>query len=300
MLKKFFAFLTLIALLNFSVAFAAHTTHGSSHKSDGETSITTDRSAPSSSSDSVNADEFSQNSSSVSVPDKSAQSSLFNSVVDTTNTLNDNEIRDLRNKIRRVEMAHNIKIGIEFLKNTHGQSVSNTAANLLEKNFSGAPNGGILLLIVMDTRKWQIATDSVMLHAIPDKSTEKIAQDFLPHLSGGDYYTACSNFIDNVDRYLTSYENGTPIDETEFNPLALMGAILCAIVIAGIFRSSLISSMSNVAPATTAKNYLNKNSVNINQSRDTYLFTKVTRRRKGGGSSGGGGGRSGGGSGGSF
>ena len=270
MLKKFFALLTLIALLNFSVAFAA--------QNEDDDAGTTNP------------------------PDKAAQSSLSNSVVDTTNTLTADEIKSLRNKIRRVEMAHNVKIGIEFLKNTHGQSVSNTASNLLEKNFSGAPNGGILLLIVMDTRKWQIATDSVMIHAISNKDTERIAQNFLPYLSNGEYYTACSDFVDNVDLYLTNYENGTTVDEQGFSPVALMGAVLCAIVIAGIFRSSLIGSMSNVSPATSARNYLDKNSVNINQNRDTYLFTKVTRRRKGNGSSGGGrsSGGSGGGSGGSF
>lgn len=270
MLKKFFAFLTFIALLNFSVAFAAQ----NNSNEDAEKNF---------------------------VSEKSAQSSLFNSVVDTTNTLTADEIKNLRNKIRRVEMAHNVKIGIEFLKNTHGQSVSDTAASLLEKNFSGAPNGSILLLIVMDTRKWQIATDSVMIHAISNKSTERIAQEFLPHLSNGEYYTACSDFIDSVDTYLTNYENGTSNEESELDPLALVGAVIFAVVIAIFFRSSLISSMSNVAPATSAKDYLNKNSVNINQNRDTYLFTKVTRRRKGGRSGGGrSGGSSGGGSGGSF
>lgn len=269
MLKKFFAFLTLIALLNFSVAFAAQN----------------------------NSNEDAEKNS---VPEKSAQSSLFNSVVDTTNTLTADEIKNLRNKIRRVEMAHNVKIGIEFLKNTHGQSVSDTAASLLEKNFSGAPNGSILLLIVMDTRKWQIATDSVMIHAISNKSTERIAQEFLPYLSNGEYYTACSDFIDSVDTYLTNYENGTPIEESELDPVSAILAVIFAVVIAILFRSSLIDSMSNVLPATNAKDYLNKNSVNISQSRDTYLFTKVTRRRKGGRSSGGSRGGSGGGSGGSF
>ena len=269
MLKKIFAFVALIALLNFSVAFAA------------------------------------QNDDATDSPSKApVQSSLSMSVVDTTNTLTSSEIKSLNNKIKQVEQAHNVRVGIEFLKNTHGQSIGGTAESLLAKNFSGAPNGGILLLVVMDTRKWQIATDSVMMSAISNRDTERIAQNFLPYLSDGNYYAACSDFIDSVDRYLTSHENGTTVDEQGFNPVALMGAVLCAIVIAAIFRSSLIGSMSNVSPATSARNYLDKNSVKMNQSRDTYLFTKVTRRRKGGGrsggGSGGGGGRSGGGSGGSF
>ena len=67
-----------------------------------------------------------------------------------------------------------------------------------------------------------------------------------------------------------------------------------------MFRSSLIASMSNVRPAIEASEYLDKNSVNINESRDTFLYMNVQRRAKsssrssGGRSSGGGGGSRGG------
>ena len=73
-------------------------------------------------------------------------------------------------------------------------------------------------------------------------------------------------------------------------------------IIAGMYRSSLIASMSNVRPAVEASEYLDKNNIQIIENRDNFLYMNVRRQPKsrGGGSSGGGGGSSGGGHGGSF
>jgi len=223
------------------------------------------------------------------------------SVVDTSNLLSEYEIKDLTKKIRAVESKHQIKIGVEFLKTITGKDERVAADSLLDKNFSGAKNGGILLLVVMDTRKWRVSTDSLMMKRIPD--TEALSKNFVGDLSAGDYYGAASNYIDGVDKYLTYYEqNGVPYDSSnEFDILSLGFAIIFSIVCGIMFRSSLIDSMSNVQPAISAREYLKRESVKITEKRDHFLFRKVERRRKSKSSSHSGGGGGGhGGSGGSF
>ena len=254
MIKKFFAFVTLLVMMSCSVALAA-------------------------------------------------QSSIYPaSVVDTAEVLTEKQIDDLSKKIRDVEKRHQIRIGIEFLKTIMGKDEAVAADSLLDKNFSGAKNGGILLLVVMDTRKWQLSTDSLMRSKIPD--TNALANNFLGDLSAGSYYGAASNYIDGVDKYLTYYEkNGAPYAASnEFDILSLGFAIIFSIVCGIMFRSSLIDSMSNVSPAISAREYLKRESVKIIEKRDNFLFKKVERRRKVKSSShsGGGGGGGHGGSGGSF
>ena len=201
-------------------------------------------------------------------------------VVDTANLLSEYEMKDLTQKIRAVESKHQIKIGVEFLKTITGKDEKVAADSLLDKNFSGAKNGGILLLVVMDTRKWRISTDSLMMNRIPD--TESLSKSFVSDLSAGDYYGAASNYIEGVDKYLTYYEqNGTPYDASnEFDILSLGFAIIFSIVCGILFRSSLIDSMSNVQPAISAREYLKRESVKITEQRDNFLFRKVERRRK--------------------
>lgn len=250
MIKKFFAFVTFLVMLNFAVALAAQ------------------------------------------------------SIVDTQNLLTADQMNELTQKIQNVEQRHQVKIGIEFLNNTHGQSLDNAANSLLDKNFSGAPNGGILLLVVMDNHKWKISTDATMRQRISDSDTEDIAQNFVKYLSNGDYYEACNSYIEDVDAYLTYYEtNGKSYSGSSsgfsIDPLSAIMAFFIAIICAGIFRSNLIASMSNVHQATSATDYLKRDTVKINETKDTYLFTNVTRRKKNKGSSRSGSGGGGGGHGGS-
>lgn len=276
MMKKFFAFVTLIFCLNFTVAFAAN----------------------------ENYDDYGDYVDDVQKVPIAVENPV--SIVDTLRLLQPNEVSALTKKIQQVEQKHQVRIGIEFLKNTHGQNIVDTANSLLDRNFLGEPNGGILLLVVMDSRKWRIATDAVMRNRISDLATEEIATSFVDKLTNGDYYGACNSYIDGVDKCLTYYEtNGTPYDPSQgIDSSALIVSIITAIILSAIFRTMLISSMSNVQQATTAGEYLNRDSVKITDKNDTYLFTNVSRRRKsksrGSGGSGRGGGGGHGGSGGSF
>lgn len=277
MIKKFFAFVTLIFCLNFTVAFAANESYDENYAD--------------------YAEDVQKSPIAVGNPV---------SIVDTLHLLKPNEVSTLTKKIQQIEQKHQIRIGIEFLKNTHGQNIIDTANSLLDRNFLGEPNGGILLLVVIDSRKWRISTDSVMKARLPDDATDKIASSFVNKLTDGDYYGACNSYIDGVDEYLTYYEkNGTPYDPSqEFDSSVLIVSIITAIILSAIFRTVLISSMSNVQQANSAGEYLKRDSIEITDKNDTYLFTNVSRRRKSksrsSGSSGRGGGGGHGGSGGSF
>lgn len=228
-------------------------------------------------------------------------------VYDNTGTLSAAEIRTLTDKIHAVEQKHGIKIGVEFHETIIGKRIESVARDTLEKNYSGAPNGGIVFVVDMDQREWYIATDSRMRNFIPNISD--ISGGMVRNLKSGDYFSACSSYIDGVDQVL-SY--GAPSANVGgFNPMAAMVAVIGGIMIGVMVRSGLISGMSNVQYKAAALDYLKRETVKFDRNRDTYLFTNVERRPKptqgnGGGSgfSGGGGGRGGssggGGGGGSF
>ena len=254
MLKKFLGLLALIVALNFSVTNAAQI----------DFAVT---------------------------PDKQIQS-----VTDNANLLTAQEIQSLNQKIQRVEQAHKIKIGVAFVKSI-GKSDMITASNdLLDKNFANGANGGIVLLVAMDKRKYEMSTDLQMLQRITDERGIPYLKDkFQSSLSAGDYSGAVNEFVDGVDELMTFYEtNGGAYGNVApqgFDPVAAGGAVVIALFIGVMIRSSLIGSMSNVRHAMEAIDYLKKNTVKLIERRDTFLFMNIQRRRKssGGGRSGGGG-----------
>ena len=56
--------------------------------------------------------------------------------------------------------------------------------------------------------------------------------------------------------------------------------IMLAVLAFWLIRQYLINSMSNVAPAREANEYLREDTVDITYKNDTYLYTTVTRIAK--------------------
>lgn len=224
--------------------------------------------------------------------------SLTASVVDDANVLGEKNVQALTEKIKQVEQKHGVKIGINFYQTIGNQNVDTTANHLLKKYYGNSQNGGIILLIVMDTRSWNIALDAKLNQRILSYTDVANLNDaFMDKLHNNNFAGAADIYVKNVDELLTYYEqHGKPYDRTEqFNPMALAAAIVIAIVLGFFVRSILIGSMSNVRHAQEATDYLKRDSVKLTDRRDTYLFTNVSRRPKSSNKSSGGG-RSGGGS----
>lgn len=229
-------------------------------------------------------------------------------VTDKAGVLKPTEVELLNQRIRNVEKAHKVKIGIAFVKTVGGRDMITASNDLLFENFSNGKNGGIVLLVAMDKRKYEISSDKRIVERITDSGgLPFLKEKFQPELSAGKYYNAANNFVDGVDELLTYYEtNGVPygaaVKPKGFDPMAGAGAVVIALLIGVVVRSSLIGSMSNIRHAMAAIDYLKKNTVKFTENRDTFLFMTVKRRPRsgGGGSRGGSHGGSGGGGGGSF
>ncbi len=232
-----------------------------------------------------------------------SMASAAQSVTDKAGVLKGTEIELLNQKIHEIERAHKIKIGVSFVKSLDGRDIVQASDDILYQNFSNGKNGGIVLLVDMNDRKYEMATDTRMLEQITDSDGIPFLKDkFTSDLSAGNYYGAVNNFADGVDELMTYYEtNGVAYGQRmpgEIDPMAAGLAVIIAIFLGVMIRSILIGLMSNVHHATAASDYLKKNTVKIFDNHDTFLFMTVKRRPKS--SSSRSGGHSGGGGGGSF
>ena len=239
----------------------------------------------------------------------SVTSAALQPVTDKAGLLTKQEINQLNDKIKDIQHAHKIKIGVIFVKSLGGQDIVTASNNLLDENFANSVNGSILLLIDMDSRKFEMATRGNMTQSITDSDgIPFLKKKFTASLSAGDYSGAANEFVDGVDKLITYYEqNGTAYgtqDTGGFNPMAAVAAIVTALLCGVSIRSWLIGSMSNIRHAMEATDYLKRNTVHFTEQRDMFLFKNVKRRPKSsGGRSGSGGGSHGsghGGGGGSF
>jgi len=223
-----------------------------------------------------------------------ANAAPIQSVTDQAGLLKAAEIEQLNKKIHDVEQAHKIKIGVAFVKSIGNSDMITASNNFLDKNFANGANGGIVLLVDMKNRKYEMSTDRRMVERITDENGIPFLKDtFQSDLSAGDYSGAVNNFVDGVDELLTYYETkGVPYGQRvpgEFDPMAAAVAVVTSIILGVLIRSFLIGSMSNIHHAIAAIDYLKKNTVRLTENRDTFLFMSVKRRPKSSGKSRGGG-----------
>ena len=215
---------------------------------------------------------------------------------------------NLLSNLRQIETKHGIRCAVLTVKSTQGMSIQQYAEAVQDQYFANAEKGSILMVISMDNRKWHITTDATMRNKITNKVvTGELKNAFINDLKKGNYAAAFNKYGMKVDSLMSYYEkNGEAYDPSkEFNPGAAGAAGLLSLLFGGSVKKSMVSSMSNVTNAVSARQYLRKDTFNLIDSNERYLYThtavvpKAKSRGEGGGSSGGGGGGHGGG-GGSF
>ncbi len=123
-----------------------------------------------------------------------------------------------------------------------------------------------------------------------------------PQLSSGNYYEAFNTLVDKSAEAMEAYKTGGefPPEYTSeissgskepYNPATGVAAfIIIGLIVAFIYTGILKGQLKSVRYAANANNYIDENSVDINVSKDTFLYASVTKtvretKSSGGGSS---------------
>lgn len=231
-------------------------------------------------------------------------SSAASSLVDNADLLSPRQEREVLQVLEQVEKAHNVRVAVVTMPTIGNSSTVAFADKLVDDVYNNGANGNMVLLQVIDQRKWYISTDS-RLKSITgsNDAVNYMSNAFVPYLSKGDYPNAYKVYASKANDLLAYYaQNGKPIKkEKPFpNEPALVFALFGAFIITKSVRRSLLNSMSNVNAAVAADAYLDERSFELKDSNDTYMYSNVVAvpRPRGnghhGGSSGGHGGGGGG------
>ena len=235
-------------------------------------------------------------------------------ISDQGDLLTESEESILESKARTISEEYGIDILILTKSSLFGKNTWEVADDYY---YSGSfSDNGILLLISMEFRDWEIATYGTVAHRVSDAQTEDLFDKMSGNLAGNDFYGAFDIYLDALDHILyTSLRNESPgtvtpgssapsfnvtSDEyTENNAMQLLGSLGIGAVVAGIVLLIMRANMNTAKAQHGASNYLKAGSYLLRIQRDRYLYSNTTRVRINQNSGSGGGSRSGGSRGGS-
>ena len=207
---------------------------------------------------------------------------------DTANILSESEKTTLLEKLDEISVRQKTDITIVTLNDLNDYSTARECADDIYDycNYGyGADRDGILLLLSMKDRDWCISTCGYGITAFTDAGIEYIGKQMKSDLSGGNYAAAFDTYATLCDKFITQAKNGTPYDKGNLprEPLSVIWipiSIAIGVVLALIVVSIMKGKLKTVHPQAAADSYVKKNSLNITNSSDLFLYHTIDRTER--------------------
>ena len=136
--------------------------------------------------------------------------------------------------------------------------------------------GGILFLIDMDNRKIYMSTTGQAIKMYNDYRINTVLDEVYTYMSDEEYYEGTSNYIDKISDYA---KKGVPTSNNEEKSLtsSIFMSLLIGLIGTAIIMAILIFKNKMVRKATTAREYLNKNSIKIQNMGEILISSNTTK-----------------------
>ena len=221
---------------------------------------------------------------------------------DGADLLSDEEERNLLYLLDTLSSERGVDYVVVTVPSMGGKSEMEYADDYYDTH--GYGTDGILLLIDMETRAYYESTAGTLQNYF-EYYYEYLEDDFVSYLSYGDYYGAFCRFAQGADDRVDEcqrrevYERMPTEEKIRYRlqsipTLVILIPLVIGLIAAGIMTSKEKAKLTSVRMQNNAARYVRGGSMNLTTSRDTFLYSHVTRVRietdsSSGGRSGGGG-----------
>ena len=149
----------------------------------------------------------------------------------------------------------------------------------------GEKRDGLLFLVSMEDRDWWISTCGYGITAFTDAGIQYIGEQMVEDLGDGNYAAAFNTFAELSDDFITKSREGEPYDKSNLpkGPLSIVWiviSILVGIGLAMFIVGRMKAQLKTVRFQAAAGDYMKSGSLNITESKDTFLYNTVTRTAK--------------------
>ncbi|MGM9974900.1 MAG: TPM domain-containing protein [Clostridiaceae bacterium] len=209
-----------------------------------------------------------------------------NNVIDEADLLTSEEEEELQGTIEDIKNRFSFEIVLNTITTTGGKSIVAYSDDYFDYNGYGIGTNrdGLIFVIDMDSSSYYTSTSGYGITAFTDYGLDYIHDKVVSSLSEGDYYSAFSKYLDLSEDLLLQAEEGTPFDVPEKEPISrgVLAAIafgisfIVALIVTGVMRSG----MNTVRKEALATNYVKRDSLNLTEQQDLFLYRNVVRSKK--------------------
>lgn len=219
------------------------------------------------------------------------------SVVDNARLLSNAEAQAVTKTINEMEKKYNVRAAFVTMKDSKVTDLGKYTNSILDKNYRDGKNGNMVMIINMANGKFYISTDNKMRTMISDSyGVKQIGNNVVAALKNKKYKDAIMTYASQTEKQLAYYAAnkkameapktavpstkavaGTKKAKEPNIPMAGAGAVVLGGIAAYLYGNSLKASMSNVANATQANQYMKEGSFRLTNSDDTFMYFTYAR-----------------------
>ncbi|MDY5975833.1 MAG: TPM domain-containing protein, partial [Anaerovoracaceae bacterium] len=139
-------------------------------------------------------------------PAYAAQKSYLN---DDAGLLASSEKTDVESALRQVSQMYDMDTAVLTVYGLEGKSPEEYADDYFDNTYNSDGNiDGIILLVDMESRSWQVETGGRCIDAVNDDGIEYIEDSVVSFLSDGEYGQAFLAYADSVSYLMNLYDSG--------------------------------------------------------------------------------------------
>ncbi len=211
-----------------------------------------------------------------------------NRLIDNAGLLTSSETKNLSSTLDEISERQKMDVVI-LTENTIGEkSPQDYADDYFDYNDYGIgeDKSGILLLLNMQEKDWYVSTKGHGIIVFTDAGLDYISKKILPELKSKNYKDAFNIFANLCDKFITKANTDKPYDsgnlpKEPFNiSFWIPAAILMGLFLAWLVVLYMKKQLKTVLPKVKADDYIQKNSLQIKNARDIFLYSSITRRAR--------------------
>ncbi len=201
-------------------------------------------------------------------------------IYDFADLYTESEEHNLYNKVMEYISAHNMDLVIVTIDKNNKSSPMVYADDFYDYNHFGIGKNrdGVLFLIDMENREIYMSTTGSAIKMYNDYRINEALDQVYQYMSDEAYFKGTTDYIKIISNYAAE---GFPSRNTKklSTGMVVLWSILSGFIITGIIMVILIRKNRLVRKATTAEEYLDKESVDIKSISDVLISTNTVRTK---------------------
>ena len=145
----------------------------------------------------------------------------------------------------------------------------------------GESYDGILFYIAKAERKYHFSTCGSGETIFNENGLAYLEKKIVPYLKKDNYYAAVKSYADHTEELLEMAADGKPFNKTQHSMKYILcvvaGALLLPLILAYFMMYKKLCAMKTAVKEDNAANYMKPNSMNLDFSRDIFLYSTVTK-----------------------